>query len=108
MKNILTILLITLATSIIAQTDSTEIDTIGIDSYVTLQDSQDSLSIEMTPEELDEANAYVNGKTNARRDVEGALDYPQSVLDNINQNAQDYRNFYYRKQRTTLLGILLP
>ena len=96
-----------LATSTIAQTDSIS-DTVSIDSYVTNRDSPDSSSIEMTPEELDEVNAYINGKPTPREKVDWALDYPQGVLDNINQNAQDYSNFYYRKKRTTLIGLLLP
>jgi len=108
MKKILTILLITLATSTIAQTDSTIADTLSIDSYVTNRDSPDSTDIEMTWEEMDELDAYVNGKSNSRRKAEHYMDFPQSVVDNINQNSQDYTNFYYRKKRTTLIGLLLP
>jgi len=107
MKQLLIILLLSFTTLIYAQTDSTRVDTLE-NYYVTHTDSPDSLRTEMTWEEMEELwDEQENRKTN-REQVDEVLYNSQSVQQNINQNKQDYTNFYYRKKRTTLIGLLLP
>ena len=108
MKNLFTILAILFATSIYSQTESLQTDTVSEDAYTTQGDSPDSLVIEMTWEEMEELWAEQEKKRKKEEEIRNLILQTSGVEQAVNQNKQDYTNFYYREKRTTLLGLLLP
>lgn len=106
MKYLFTILAILFTTSIFSQ-DIKE-DSVSVDSYTTHRDSPDSVQTELTWEEMEELWEDQKKKKEKQEKVKQTLYNSPSVQEHLNQNKQDYRNYYYRNKRTTLLGLLLP
>lgn len=113
MKKILITLFVLAATGVSAQTDSTAKDSTYSNYH--------SYSRDFTEEEMSELIAKDEAKRNNRKEktrkVKEALGsdvktlpdnikYSPQVQEHMNQNKQDYTNYYYRKTKRTLLNII--